>query len=172
MKICILAECNSKTKARGYCSHHYNKKLAAGEFDHDMKRNPDRDRKCSVDDCDNRIKQKLMCSKHFKRFLRSGTTELMSKEQWKERCRNAAIGRSTDGQKSYKKLHNRHEHRVVAEQKIGRPLLKGEIVHHIDGNIHNNSPENLEVLTQSEHIALHRAEMNAARWKNRNDKTA
>jgi hypothetical protein len=57
---------------------------------------------------------------------------------------------------SYIKDKNRHLHRTIAEYKIGRKLEKGEIVHHIDGNKFNNSPENLEVITQSEHINKHR----------------
>lgn len=57
--------------------------------------------------------------------------------------------------RSYRKRNGRHEHRIVAEQKIGRPLNPGEIVHHIDGNILNNQPENLEVMTQAEHMRRH-----------------
>lgn len=56
---------------------------------------------------------------------------------------------------SYRKLNGRHEHRVVAEQKIGRPLQRGEIVHHIDGNHLNNDPANLAVMTQAEHMREH-----------------
>lgn len=41
------------------------------------------------------------------------------------------------------------------EEKLGRSLQPGEIVHHIDGNKRNNSPENLMVMTQSEHARLH-----------------
>lgn len=72
------------------------------------------------------------------------------------KLRQARLG--TGEGKTYAKLHGRHEHRVIAAQKIGRPLRPGEIVHHIDGDRRNNHPDNLAVMTQSEHIALHRAQ--------------
>ena len=55
--------------------------------------------------------------------------------------------------KSYRKLNARHEHRVIAEQKLGRALLSGEIVHHKDQNKLNNSESNLEIMSQAEHAA-------------------
>lgn len=36
-------------------------------------------------------------------------------------------------------------HRVVAEQNINRKLRPGEVVHHLDEDISNNSPENLVI---------------------------
>lgn len=58
--------------------------------------------------------------------------------------------------KSYRKLNGKHEHRAIAEQKLGRALAPGEIVHHDDDTKTNNAPANLIVLpSQSEHARLH-----------------
>ena len=74
-------------------------------------------------------------------------------DEVREKIRNARLG--TGESKSYEKTYGKHTHRIVAEQKLGRKLEKGEIVHHIDGNKRNNNPDNLMVMTQSEHARLH-----------------
>jgi len=46
-------------------------------------------------------------------------------------------------------------HRIVMENHLGRHLNSNEVVHHKDGNKKNNSVDNLEVLSSSEHSKLH-----------------
>lgn len=72
----------------------------------------------------------------------------------RNKLRVAKLG-SGEG-KTYSKRFGIHEHRIVAEQILGRKLQPGEVVHHIDGDKRNNSPINLMVLkSQSEHAKLH-----------------
>lgn len=48
-----------------------------------------------------------------------------------------------------------YEHRIVVETIIGRKLKRNEYVHHIDHDTSNNSPDNLIVLSASDHTKLH-----------------
>jgi hypothetical protein len=68
------------------------------------------------------------------------------------------------------------EHRLVMEQKIGRPLSKREQVHHINGIRGDNRPENLLLVSPANHrlkqIVCHdcplRKEVRLLRWELRN----
>lgn len=53
-------------------------------------------------------------------------------------------------------------YRAVMAEKLGRPLLPSEVVHHKNGDESDDRPENLEALTQSEHATLHALERSLA----------
>lgn len=70
------------------------------------------------------------------------------------KLRNARLG--TGEGKTYTKTFGIHTHRLVAAEKLGRPLRKGEVVHHKDEVKRNNDPDNLEVFkSQAEHARHH-----------------
>ena len=47
------------------------------------------------------------------------------------------------------------EHTVVMCEKLGRPLIKGEMVHHINGDKRDNSPTNLFACDRKKHRFFH-----------------
>lgn len=61
-----------------------------------------------------------------------------------------------------------YEHRVVLAEKIGRDLLPGEDVHHINELTLDNRPENLELKSHSDHSRYH-AKLAPGRWSRWHD---
>jgi hypothetical protein len=70
------------------------------------------------------------------------------------KLRDAHIKMEHNG-RTYAKYYGRLQHRLIAEQKLGRKLSKDEVVHHIDGDRRNNDPDNLVVMTAAEHLQFH-----------------
>ena len=52
---------------------------------------------------------------------------------------------------------NPRKARAAAEAYVGRPLEHGEVVHHMNGNAEDNSPQNLLVMPDRQHRQLHMA---------------
>lgn len=48
------------------------------------------------------------------------------------------------------------EHRYIMAKELGAQIDKDIVVHHINGDKTDNSKENLQLLTRSEHSSLHR----------------
>lgn len=62
-----------------------------------------------------------------------------------------------DASDGYRRFKGQKVHRINAEKKLGRKLQKNEVVHHIDGNKHNNNDfDNLYICdNSSEHHKIH-----------------
>jgi hypothetical protein len=57
---------------------------------------------------------------------------------------------------NYLKRGGGNEHRVAFARLLGTNLPRNLDVHHIDGNKHNNEPNNLALVTRGGHLRIHR----------------
>lgn len=101
-------------------------------------------KQCEVDGCEATGKlARGLCPKHYKRLLRNGDPLVLQR-----RPQRAGIYRYRHPE-GYVELsvygRSIAEHRYVMEQQLGRRLLPGENVHHINGVRDDNRPENLEL---------------------------
>ena len=101
------------------------------------------------------------------KMVRNGLKRPPRSEQWKSNQSKSMLRRAEVFAKTLSKKPNgymeftrgpnkgRTEHVVVMEGIIGRRLFANEQVHHKNEIRHDNRPENLELLTRSEHMKLH-----------------
>lgn len=130
-------ECELKGKRHHFCSREC---LAAFSS---KRKNPDGYKK---------LKDYTNMSAHMTELNREMNSERMTPAT-RAKLRIAHI--SNGNGRTYAKIYGQKVHRVVAEELIGRQLLAGEVVHHIDCNRRNNDPNNLMVVTASEHSSIH-----------------
>lgn len=56
------------------------------------------------------------------------------------------------------------EHRLVMEEKLGRYLSTKELIHHKNGDTMDNSIDNLQIVSRTSHIKIHKEELYNSRW--------
>lgn len=160
---CPVAGCDRDVYCKGYCEPHYRRFRKFGDPRPDVPIGDLQKKKRPVRACEvcgalfvqGRHQNGRYCSRRCASSIPESVARLIAGSRATAQRRGDAQRGRGEG-KTYRKWYGRHEHRVVAEQKIGRSLQPGEIVHHIDGNHLNNDPANLAVITQSEHIRIHK----------------
>jgi hypothetical protein len=117
----------------------------------------DSDKICTVDGCDRRTREREWCHKHYLRWKLTGdpmgtiVQPACDPNLWDTPLAGLLRRGATGGYVSVKVTDNRWdvEHRLVMAQMMGRPLRKGETVHHRNGNRSDNRPENLELWSKA-----------------------
>lgn len=135
---CGVQRCPEPVWARGWCKKHYT-------TPHGIERMPaqryvPKTGPCLIEGCQEPRCRRGWCSRHYQRWKRLGTP-------YGEDLRaQNGTGTIRGGYRIIRKGNERRpEHHYVMEEKLGRALLPGENVHHLNGVRHDNRPENLEL---------------------------
>ena len=143
---CSVEGCSKSVRTRGWCNMHYLRVWRHGSTDAQRVRLAGKT--CTWGDCDAPQYSKEMCATHYHRHRRDV-----------KRGAPSRYGEGTTNGNGYRMLRRPEhpnafkvgyvlEHTVVMTEHLGRPLRKGESVHHKNGIRDDNRIENLELMVR------------------------
>jgi hypothetical protein len=143
---CSVDGCSDKHREGGYCAFHIQRFKRGAPLDapkqvqHSRADNP----VCSVAGCGQPNYAAALCRGHYRRKVNGGSMTAPIRPV------NVPVGTvraAQDGYLTEKAPDGRWtgQHRLRMEEKLGRPLLPDESVHHINGQRDDNRLENLEL---------------------------
>jgi len=103
---------------------------------------------CTLDGCDKPYRAVGYCQMHYRRFKLYGDATIKINVGRKSDRDGYVQIRTIPGNGGKGKYT--YEHRLVMQEILGRPLVKGETVHHKNGIRNDNRPENLELWSEAQ----------------------
>lgn len=104
--------------------------------------------------CEKRARIRGLCDKCYQVAYYNGTLETVGNPVTARQGKKREIGDRVIDSHGYVKVKTDrgmvHEHRYVMESHLGRSLLPGENVHHINGDRADNRIENLELWAKAQ----------------------
>lgn len=148
--VCQQPGCNKPYLAKGLCGMHYARRRLHGDPDYQQEFS--KDQPCVVRGCGTLQIARGYCGRHYQRLVKHGDPAISL---------SAERGTGTISYKGYRivtrpghpnanKYGRVAEHRAIMADKLGRPMLPEENVHHINGNRLDNRPENLELWVKTQ----------------------
>jgi hypothetical protein len=145
---CSVEGCDREAQSREVCPMHYRRTLLTGEAGAAKPKYRQGHTSCEVPGCDRKYYANGYCLMHDRRVAKHGDTGGVHAL----RVHGKPIGATMLDNRGYVRVKVAEtgsswypQHRHVMECQLGRRLLAGESVHHINGDRQDNRIENLEL---------------------------
>lgn len=139
---CSVPGCQRRHYSLGWCRVHYDRQRTSGAPTPWV---PNKQRECEVEGCSKLRHTRTLCSMHTRRMAKYGSTDLPQRAPARYTTKAGYVMVKQPQHPNADRSGYVLEHKLVMSKEIGRPISKGETVHHKNGQRADNRLSNLEL---------------------------